>query len=399
MAAKCIFIRRKDFRMATLLLIIIYVCFIGLGLPDSLLGTAWPVMYVQLHLPVSFEAIENAVITMGTMVSSLNATKLIRKFGTFRITLASTLLTACAMIGYGFVPNIYCLLLLGIPMGIGAGAIDTALNNYLVLHYKASHMNWLHCFWGIGAMTGPLVMSVFIKRDLGWRYGYFTIGAVQTVIAIILLLSYPIWKRQKDSSTEEEPIVMKFFDLLKVKGIKLAMLTFLCYCATEYTVVCWASTYLVMYRGVSSSVAASWISMYYLGITAGRLLCGFIAIKIDNKKIITAGLSIILVGAVILMLPVPPLAALIGLAFVGFGCAPVFPGMLTETPKRFGKRLSQAAIGAQLTGAYTGILVLPMLFGFLATTISMALIPFFLAFLVITMLITTALLNRIKNPS
>lgn len=393
------FFGRKDFVMATLLLIIIYLCFIGLGLPDSLLGTAWPAMYAQLHLPVSFEAIENAVITIGTIISSLNATKLIHKFGTFRIALVSTLLTAIAMIGYGFVHNVFCFVLLAIPMGIGAGAIDTALNNYLALHYKASHMNWLHCFWGIGAMTGPIVMSAFIKKDLGWRYGYFTIGAIQTVIAIVLLFSFPIWKKQKDSSPQEEPIVMKFFDLIKVKGIKLAMITFLCYCATEYTVVCWASTYLVMYRGVSSATAASWISIYYLGITAGRLLCGFIAIKADNKKIITAGLCIVLAGALILMLPLPPIVALIGLAFVGFGCAPVFPGMLTETPNRFGKGLSQAAISAQLTGAYIGILILPMLFGFLATTISMALIPFFLAFLVIIMLITTTLLNRIKKSA
>jgi len=383
--------------MATLLLIIIYLCFIGLGLPDSLLGTAWPEMYVDLNIPVSLEAIGNAVITIGTIISSLNATRLIRKLGTFRIVVISTLLTACAILGYGLVPGFYWVLLLNIPLGLGAGAIDTALNNFLAIHYKASHMNWLHCFWGLGAMTGPVVMSVFINRQLGWRYGYFTIGAVQMAIVIILLISIPVWKAHEEMSTGEEPIVMKFFDLLKVKGVKLAMLTFLCYCATEYTIVCWGSTYLVKYREVSIATAASWISMYYLGITIGRMLCGFIALKVKNRKLIGIGLCTVLLGAVILMLPLPQFAALIGLALVGFGCAPVFPGMISETPKRFGNRLSQAVIGVEMTSAYTGILVLPVLFGFLAARISMALIPYFISFLVITMLISTTMLNRMKS--
>lgn len=380
--------------MATLLLIVIYIAFIGLGLPDSLLGTAWPAMYVDLKLPVSFEAIANAVVVIGTIISSLNAARLIKKLGTLKIVIISTLLTACAIFGYAMVPNFYCLLLLGIPMGIGAGAIDTALNNYLAIHYKASHMNWLHCFWGIGAMSGPIVMSVFMKGGMGWRYGYFAIGAAQAVVVIILLISIPIWKAQKDTSAEEESAVMKFFDLLKVKGVKLAMLTFLCYCATEYTIVCWGSTYLVNYRAVSAATAASWISMYYLGITAGRMLCGFIAIKFNNRKLIRVGLLTVLLGAVILMLPLPPIAAMIGLAFVGFGCAPVFPGMLSETPKYFGKNLSQAVIGVEMTSAYTGVLILPMIFGFLATCISMALIPYFLVVLVVSMLIFTSLLNK-----
>lgn len=383
--------------MATLLLIVIYLCFIGLGLPDSLLGTAWPAMYAQLHLPISFEAVANAVITVGTIVSSFNAARLLRKFGTLRIVIVSTLLTACAIIGYGFVPNLFCLLLLGIPMGLGAGAIDTALNNYLALHYKASHMNWLHCFWGVGAMAGPLIMSAFMNRESGWRSGYFLIGAIQMAIVLILLLSIPVWKGQKDTSVEEESVVMKFFDLIKVRGVKLAMLTFLCYCATEYTVVCWGSTYLVKNRAVTSAVAAGWISVYYLGITVGRMLCGFVALKVDNRKLITMGLSIVFTGAVILMLPLPPVAALVGFALVGFGCAPVFPGMLSETPKHFGKRLSQAVIGVELTAAYFGVLVLPVVFGFVATYISMALIPVFIAALVIAMVISTTLLNRVNH--
>lgn len=382
--------------MATLLLIIIYLCFIGLGLPDSLLGTAWPQMYMELKLPVSLEAVGNAVITVGTIVSSLNAARLIKKLGTFRIVVISTLLTACAILGYGLAPNFLWILLLNIPLGIGAGAIDTALNNFLAVHYKASHMNWLHCFWGIGAMTGPAVMSVFINRQLGWRYGYFTIGAAQMAIVVILLLSIPVWKAHEEMNAEEEHVVLKFFDLIKVKGVKLAMLTFLCYCATEYTIVCWGSTYLVKVREVSSATAAGWISMYYLGITVGRMLCGFIALKVNNRRLISIGLCIVLLGAVILMLPLPPFAALIGLAFVGFGCAPVFPGMISETPKRFGNALSQAVIGVEMTSAYTGVLILPVLFGFLAARISMALIPFFLAFLVVIMLISTSMLNKIR---
>lgn len=383
--------------MATLLLIIIYISFIGLGLPDSLLGTAWPEMYVNLNIPVSFEAIGNSIIVIGTIISSLNAAKLIKKLGTYRIVLFSTFLTACAIVGYGLVPNFYFFLLIGIPMGLGAGAVDTALNNYLAIHYKASQMNWLHCFWGIGAMTGPIVMSSFIHNKMGWRYGYFVIGAIQMVIVILLLISRPVWKLHKETNSSEETVVMKFFDLVKVKGVKLAMLTFLCYCATEYIIVCWGSTYLVKSREVTSAVAAGWLSIYYLGITGGRMLCGFIALKVNNRTLIRTGLFTVLLGAVILMLPLPSFAALIGFAFVGFGCSPVFPGMMSETPKRFGNRLSQSVIGLELTSAYTGVLVIPTLFGFLAARINISLLPFLLAVLVIIMLISTTILNNKKN--
>jgi fucose permease len=354
-------------------------------------------MYTELKLPVSLEAVANAVITAGTVFSSLNAVKLIKKFGTYRIVLISTMLTACSISGYGLSHNFYFILLLSIPLGIGAGAVDTALNNYLAIHYSASHMNWLHCFWGIGAMTGPLLMSVFINRQLGWRYGYFAIGIAQMIIVVILLLSVPAWKAQGEVNAVDEPTVIKLPDLLKVKGVKLAMLIFLSYCATEYTIVCWGSTYLVRSREVSSAVAASWISMYYLGITCGRMLCGFFALKISNRKLISIGLNTVMLGAVILMLPLPSFAALIGLAFVGFGCAPVFPGMISETPKRFGKSLSQAVISIEMTSAYTGALILPVLFGFPASYISMSIMPYFIAFLVITIKILNSLLNKMKS--
>jgi fucose permease len=383
--------------MATLLLIIIYLGFIGLGLPDSLLGTAWPDIYRDLSIPVSLEAIGNSSIVIGTIVSSMNATRLIQRLGTHKITVFSTLLTACAIFGYGFAPSFLWILLLGIPMGIGAGAIDVALNNYMAIHFKASHMNWLHCFWGLGATAGPMVMSSFMHQDLGWRYGYYTIGAAQLLIVILLIVSTPVWRVQEESEAKVESKVLKLTELIRVKGVKLAMLTFLCYCATEYTIVCWGSTYLVKYRGVASAVAANWISMYYIGITAGRMLCGFIAMKMNNRKLIRIGLCTVIVGAIIMALPLPAYAARIGLALVGFGCAPVFPGMISETPKRFGKSLSQAVIGAQMSSAYVGILILPVVFGYLAARISMALIPYFLITLVILMLIATTKLNGIKN--
>ncbi len=383
--------------MATLLLVIIYMTFIGLGLPDSLLGTAWPDIYPELQVPVSLEAVGNSSIIIGTIISSMNASRLIRTLGTQKIVIISTLLTASAMIGYGFAPGFIWFLVLGIVMGIGAGAIDIALNNFTAIHYKASHMNWLHCFWGLGAMTGPVVMSIFMHRDLGWRYGYFVIGAAQFAIVLILLASTPVWRVQETTDAKVKHKELKFFELLKVKGVKLAMLTFFCYCATEYTIVCWGSTYLVKYREVTSAVAANWISMYYLGITAGRMLCGFIAMKVTNRKLITYGLFTVILGAVILLLPLPTAAARVGLALVGFGCAPVFPGMISETPKRFGTDLSQAVIGAQISSAYVGILILPVLFGFLATRISMSLLPYFLILLVFIMLMTTSRLNKFKQ--
>ena len=240
-------------------------------------------------------------------------------------------------------------------------------------------------------------MSSFMHNKMGWRYGYFVIGAMQMVIVIILLLSSPVWKLHKETSSSEEPVVMKFIDLIKVKGVKLAMLTFLCYCATEYTMVCWGSTYLVNSREVTSAVAAGWLSIYYLGITGGRMLCGFIALKVNNRTLIRTGLFTVLLGAIILMLPLPSFAAFIGFAFVGFGCSPVFPGMMSETPKRFGKRLSQSVIGLELTSAYTGVLIIPTLFGFLAARINISLLPFLLAALVIIMLISTIILDNKKD--
>jgi fucose permease len=383
--------------MATLLLVIIYVCFLGLGLPDSLLGAAWPGIYPELGVPVSVEAVGSAVIILGTIISSLNAARLIKKFGTYRVTLVSTLLTAAAIFGYGLAPNFFCLLLLGIPMGLGAGAIDAALNNYLALHYKASHMNWLHCFWGIGAMLGPVILSAFMYKESGWRQGYFAIGAVQVIVLLVLAASAKVWEKQNKGHEEKETTVIKLPDLMKIKGVKLSMLIFLCYCATEYTVVCWGSTYLVQSRGVSDAAAAGWISAYYLGISLGRILSGFLALKVENKKLISGGLCILMAGAVTLMLPFPSVGALVGLGLIGFGCAPVFPGMISETPGHFGKKLSQAVISVEMASAYTGALIMPVLFGFLAAGISMSLIPFFIAFLAAILFVLTALLRRVKS--
>lgn len=381
----------------TILLLIIYLCFIGLGLPDSLLGAAWPDMYQELNVPVSMEAVGNSVIAVCTIISSLNFTRLVKKLGTYRIIVISMLLTTVAIFGYGLMPNYLCLLILGIPMGLGAGAIDSALNNYLALHYKASHMNWLHCFWGVGAMAGPVVMSAFMNHKSGWRQGYYVIGIIQVLIVVILLISAPIWKKHNETINEEETIVMKIADLIKIKGVKLSMLTFFCYCATEYTIVCWGSTYLVQIRDVSSPVAAKWISMYYFGISLGRILCGFVAMKIKNIKLIFMGLCTVLLGAIILLLPLPAYGALIGLLFIGFGCAPVFPGMISETPKRFDKRLSESVIAIEMTSAYIGAFIIPVLFGFLAAYISMSLIPIFVIILVSIIILSTTVLNGKKS--
>lgn len=387
--------------MLTLLLIIIYIAFISLGLPDAILGSAWPKIYQDLNVSISSAGIATMIVSAGTIISSFFSAKLIKEFGTGKVTTFSVALTAAALLGIYSSPSFLWICLLGIPMGLGAGAVDSALNNFVALHYEAKHMNWLHCFWGIGATAGPLIMSTYLLKDNGWRSGYATIGILQVVLVICLIFSLPLWEKFEFNTNkyEDSKKDTKLGTLLKIPGAKPALLSFFCYCAAELTTGLWASSYLVVSKGISTEKAAKWVSFFYLGITIGRFLSGFLAMYFNNKKMIRIGQVICICGVVLLIIPFSSYFQLAGLILIGLGCAPIYPAMLHETPNRFGKEISQGIMGIQMATAYVGSTFMPPLFGILAKATTFNLLPYFLLTLVVLMLLTSEIVSKVCNGS
>ena len=396
--------------MVTLLLALIYLAFISLGLPDSLLGSAWPQMHLDLGAQLSMEGIISMLISCGTVISSLFSEKIIYKFGTGMISAVSTLLTAVALFGFSVSGNFYMLCFLAIPYGLGAGAIDAALNNYVALHFASRHMSWLHCFWGIGAAVGPYVMGVAMSLGKGWRGGYLAISVIQLVLTIVLFAALPLWKinqeKNEESITEKkEPKKLK--EIFKIKGVAFVLIAFFCYCAVEQTTGLWASSYFVLNRGLSNHTAASFVGLFYIGITGGRFLSGFIADKFGDKKMIRLGICGILIGVVFLLIPANQLFSsykmlkeifpLIGLGFVGFGCAPIYPSVIHATPDNFGKENSQAIIGIQMAFAYMGVIIMPALFGIISQYITIALFPIYIMLITLVMFIMSEKMNKLKS--
>ena len=396
--------------MVTLLLALIYLAFISLGLPDSLLGSAWPQMHLDLGAQLSMEVIISMLISCGTVISSLFSEKIIYKFGTGMISAVSTLLTAVALFGFSVSGNFYMLCFLAIPYGLGAGAIDAALNNYVALHFASRHMSWLHCFWGIGAAVGPYVMGVAMSLGKGWRGGYLAISVIQLVLTIVLFAALPLWKinqeKNEESITEKkEPKKLK--EIFKIKGVAFVLIAFFCYCAVEQTTGLWASSYFVINRGLSNHTAASFVGLFYIGITGGRFLSGFIADKFGDKKMIRLGICGILIGVVFLLIPANQLFSsykmlkeifpLIGLGFVGFGCAPIYPSVIHATPDNFGKENSQAIIGIQMAFAYMGVIIMPALFGIISQYITIALFPIYIMLITLVMFIMSEKMNKLKS--
>ncbi|MEG0857008.1 MAG: MFS transporter [Terrisporobacter sp.] len=384
--------------MLTVLLVIIYSAFISLGLPDAILGSAWTMIYEDLNVPISYAGFVTMIITGGTIVSSFFSGKMIKKFGTGKVTTFSVFLTAMGLLGVYFAPDFIWICLLGIPLGLGAGAVDSALNNFVANHYEAKHMNWLHCFWGIGATCGPFIMSFYLLKENGWRNGYVTIGVIQAILVVALFLSLPLWKRFEDSNKEEKENKVSYINvgtLLKLPGAKPALISFLCYCAIELTTGLWASSFLVFNNGLSSELAAKWVSLYYLGITVGRFLAGFLSMKLNNKQMIRLGQIICVCGAVLLMIPLSNNFKLLGLILIGLGCAPIYPAMLHETPNRFGKDLSQGIMGIQMATAYIGSTIVPPLFGMLSKLSGFGILPVFLLVFIIVMLVSSEMINKV----
>jgi fucose permease len=379
------------------LLIIIYISFISLGLPDSLLGSAWPAINADLGVPLSYAGIVTMIISGGTIISSFHSERLIRRFGTGLVTAVSVLMTALALLGFGYSKNFWWFCILAIPLGLGGGSVDAALNNFVALHYKAKHMSWLHCFWGIGAATGPIIISSFLKKSGGWSYGYLIISGIQIVLTIVLFVTLPFWKRAAAANNEieldGEP--HKFTELIRIPGAKSALITFFCYCAVESTTGVWGSSYLFVTKGISAEVAAKMVSLFYLGITGGRFLSGFLTIKFDNKTMIRFGQIGILLGIAIILLPFGNFTLAAGFTMIGLGCAPIYPSIIQETPTRFGKALSQSFIGIQMAFAYIGATFMPPLFGVIADNTSLLLYPFFLLAVLVLMIVNSEILNKV----
>jgi len=364
--------------MIHLLLAIIYLSFISLGLPDALLGAAWPMVYPQFGVPVSASGIIFITISAGTVVSSLQSDRLTRRFGPGKVTAVSVALTAAALFGFAFSDSFWMLWLWAIPYGLGAGGVDAALNNYVALHYESHHMSWLHCMWGIGASAGPYIMGAVLAGGGVWNTGYLVVGLIQVALVAILFFSLPLWKGAGHGDGGEGSRPLRFREIFAIPGAKEVLIAFFCYCALEQTAGLWAASYLVLDRGMDATAAAGFASMFYLGITLGRFVNGFIAMRLPDHTMIRMGMGIIGAGLVLLLIPGGEVTSLVGLVVIGLGCAPIYPCIIHSTPEHFGADKSQAIIGVQMASAYMGNILMPPLFGLIADHISIGLFPCYL---------------------
>ncbi|QQO09188.1 MFS transporter [Breznakiella homolactica] len=387
--------------MALILLIIIYITFISLGLPDSLLGSAWPIMQADLKVPLSNAGLLSMITTGGTVVSSLLGGKLIRLLGTGKLTFISVAMTAAALLGFSLSPSFLWLMACAIPLGLGAGAVDTALNNFIALHYKARHMNWLHCFWGIGATAGPLIMSVFISRDANWRGGYSAISVIQFSLVLILAFALPLWKKFESPADDnpEQTDRRNRKGVLSIPGVKASLTAFFAYSAVELGAGLWGTTYLTLYKGLPPDTAARAFALYYAGITAGRFVSGFVTMAMDNRRLIRLGQWVILTGILVILLPLPPFFSITGFVLLGIGCAPLFPSMLHETPARFGPGASQTIMGIQMAAGYTGSTLMPMALGFILSKAGVQILPYYLLFFLVLLIGCSEYINRLMAKS
>ena len=381
--------------MVTLLLAIIYVSFVSLGLPDALLGAAWPTMQAELNVPLSYAGGISLIIAIGTVISSLQADRLNKWMGTGKIMVISVAMTAASIFGFSVSNTYWQLCLWAIPYGLGAGSVDAALNNYVAVHYASRHMSWLHCMWGLGASIGPYIIGAALTGGMHWNTGYGIIAVLQTVLTLVLLFTLPMWKKSGDTGQEgtgKAPLTIK--RILRIPGAGEVMIAFFCYCALEQTAILWGSSYLVMHNGMAEETAASLASLFLLGLTAGRALNGFLTFTLSDTNLIRLGQGVIALGIVIMLLPLGSAASFTGLMLCGLGCAPIYPCIIHSTPAHFGEENSQALIGVQMASAYVGICCMPPLFGLIANHFSASLLPWYLALILTLMFLMCEQLNR-----
>ena len=388
--------------ITAILLILIYLAFISLGLPDSLLGVTWPAMRTEWGMSLDSVGLITIIVSGNTIISSLMSGYIIKKLGTGKVTYISCFLTGGALLGFSLSPSYYWLLLLAVPLGFGAGSVDAALNNYVALHFKAHHMNWLHSFWGVGATIGPLIISATLSNNGSWRSGFRVISIIQLSLAVVLLFSYPLWKKYGDlskkteSPSAEEKTSNKKVNVLKIKGVKPAIATFIFYVGIELSVGLWGSSYLVQVKNVSIETAAAWVAMYYGGITIGRFISGFVSFKLKNSQMIRIGTFLAFIGIILFLLPLPNNFLFLWLILIGLGLAPIFPSMIHETPVRFGKSSSQTIVGYQMGFGYIGSTFIPPLLGVILKNTTMNLFPYFLISFILVMFICSESIRNIK---
>jgi len=384
--------------MIALLLALIYMAFIGLGLPDSLLGSAWPIMHLQLGAQLSYAGFISMIVAGGTIISSLLSDRITRRLGAGLTTAIGLLMAATAMFGFSNSSAFWMLCLWAIPYGLAAGTIDAALNNYVALHFSSRYMSWLHSFWGVGAVISPYIMGFSLTRGLGWETGYFSVSMIQVGMAIVMFASLPLWRKNKGGAPppEERGKALSLPQILRIKGVKLILPAFFAYCAAEATTMLWAVSYLVYQRGIAAETAAGYGALFFWGVMAGRFIGGFIADKVGDRNMIRGSVAIMLTGIIMIMLPVNiDMVSLTGLVILGLGCATVYPSIIHSTPTNFGEENSRAIIGVQMAGAYTGSTFIPPLFGWIANRFTgIGIYPFFILGFALLLLLMTELLNR-----
>ena len=406
----------KETRLVNLLLAVIYVAFISLGLPDAVLGAAWPTMSADLGAPVSWAGGISMVISAGTIVSALMSDRMTLRFGAGKVTAISVALTALALFGFSMAPSYWVLILFAVPYGLGAGGVDAALNNYVAIHYESHHMSWLHAMWGIGALTGPYIMGYALNAGQGWSWGYRYISILQIVLTAILIFSLPLWKQRvpQPQSIETEPSAditeqsaaeglaqepsrepLGIRGVLAIRGAREILIMFFCYCALEQTAMLWASSYMALGKGIDKTTAAMWASLFCIGITVGRLLSGFVTMKFNDPTMIRMGQVLVLLGVVVMLLPLPQhLGTIVGLMVVGLGCAPIYPCVIHSTPTYFGEDKSQAIVGMQMACAYVGSMCMPPVFGLIAQHVTIILFPWYLVVFLVLMIVMHESLRR-----
>jgi len=383
----------------TLLLVIIYVSFISLGLPDSLLGAAWPTIRPDLGAPLPLAGVVSMISAGCTIISTLFASRLVSRFGTGKVTMVSTAVTAVALVGYALAPSAWMLVLAAIPLGLGAGGVDAGLNNYVALHYEAKHMSWLHCFWGLGAMGGSLILSACIGLGAGWRSGYGAVVAIQAALTVVLACTQKLWLSPGGGAqgAEEKLPLMTNSQVLRLPGMKAVLITFFCYCATEACMMLWIASFSEQVHLVSKDQAALLSSLFYAGITAGRALSGFLTMRLSSKTLIRIGSAMMLAGGILLLLPIGYTGLIVGTGLIGLGCAPIYPCIMHETPRRFGAAASQSATGLQMAFAYTGSTFMPPLLGVISGAVGLHIFPFILTGFIAAMFFFGEVVNKIHR--
>ena len=390
--------------MAGLLIAIIYLSFVSLGLPDSLLGSAWPTVSAQFGAPIGYAGIVSAVIGVGTVVSSLMSDRLTRRFGAGLVTAVSTALTALALLAFSFSTQFWMLVLFAVPYGLGAGGVDAALNNYVALHLKSRHMSWLHCMWGVGASVSPYIMSFALTGGLGWDVGYMIVAAVQAALTLVIFFSLPVWKKVAAQNEPRKPAAADGMKEVRAKGLTLRQvfairgaatyfICFFCYCALEQSSMLWASSYMIAHNGFSEEFAAMLASMFFIGITVGRGLNGFLTFRFSDRTLIRCGYVLIAIGVVLTAMPADWLT-ITGFVAVGLGCAPVYPGIIHSTPALFGVENSQAVVGMEMAFAYIGGLASP-LFGIIAGALTTQILPAYVGVFLVIMIIMHEITARL----